>query len=328
MFPACALFYATLRRGYDVSLVTDDRGDVFCNDITAKVVLKTLRFSPGNFPKTVFYLFRVFCKFLKFWLLKRPAVVIGFGGSFTIVPLLTAKILRSKIVIYEQNAVLGRANRFLERFADLKLTSFELGDDWVQAPAPVREDFLQQRPYECAGALRILIIGGSQGAASLLSIIPGAMETLTLTERQDLEIIQQTANGGIDDLKKIYDGLRVKSTLKPFLHCVAEEMLMSQLVICRSGASTLSELAATGRPAILIPYPRAADNHQLHNALSYKNRKAAWVLEEKDGVAVELGQILREILQNRELLKKASFHMMNGSSHRATDRFVELIERI
>jgi UDP-N-acetylglucosamine--N-acetylmuramyl-(pentapeptide) pyrophosphoryl-undecaprenol N-acetylglucosamine transferase len=96
-------------------------------------------------------------------------------------------------------------------------------------------------------------------------------------------------------------------------------------VICRSGASTLSELAATGRPAVLIPYPDSSDDHQFHNAVYYKNKKAAWVLREDADTPEELNGILRQILQKRELLKSASLHMMNRSARHATESFMRLI---
>jgi UDP-N-acetylglucosamine--N-acetylmuramyl-(pentapeptide) pyrophosphoryl-undecaprenol N-acetylglucosamine transferase len=328
MFPACALFNAIRKRGNDVTIITDVRGNTYCGEISQKVVLNTIRFSYRNLFRVMYYSLLAFLKVCKFWFRMRPDVIIGFGGIFTVIPLLIAKIFGSKIVIYEQNSVIGRANKFLEKFADLKLTSFRLGVDWKRIPAPVRSEFVRNITYKCDEVIKILVIGGSQGAMSFSNIVPMAVETLSPKERGNLEIIQQVSYGSIDQLKEIYEDLGVKSTLKNFIHNVAEIMLNSQLVICRSGASTLSELSATGRPAILIPYPDAADNHQFYNALYYENKKAAWLLEEKDGIAEKLGSILRQILQNRELLKTASFHMMDDSISRATDDFIEQIELI
>jgi UDP-N-acetylglucosamine--N-acetylmuramyl-(pentapeptide) pyrophosphoryl-undecaprenol N-acetylglucosamine transferase len=329
MFPARALFAAMQEKGYDVSMAIDARGDAFCEDIIAKIVFKTVKFSAKEFPIGIYRSFIIFFKFLNFWLKKRPNLVIGFGGVFTIIPVILSKILGSRIVIYEQNAVLGKANEFLMKFADLRLASFLLGEGWTEVPAPVRSSFVGKRtPYECDGIIKILIIGGSQGAASFSHIIPKALGMLAPEERHSLEIVQQVAYGSIEKLKTIYEHLGVKSTLKGFIHQVAEEMFRSQLVICRAGASTLSELAAAGRPAVLIPYPGAMDNHQLHNAMHYKDKGAAWVLEEENDIERKLWRLLRKILQDRELLKTASFHMMNSSVGHATDRFIELIERV
>ncbi|MDR2724074.1 MAG: UDP-N-acetylglucosamine--N-acetylmuramyl-(pentapeptide) pyrophosphoryl-undecaprenol N-acetylglucosamine transferase [Holosporaceae bacterium] len=326
MFPACALFKALQKKGSDVVIVTDTRGNTFCHDISEKIVLNTIRFSYKNFLLVSYYSLLAFLKFCKFWFGKRPHVIVGFGGIFTVIPLLLSKILGSKIIIYEQNSVLGKANKLLERFADLKLTSFRLDENWIEIPAPVRSEFLKNIPYKCDEVVKILIIGGSQGATSFSNIVPQAIGMLDSRERKDIEIIQQVNYANIDQLERAYQNLGVRSTLKNFVHDIAEVMLNSQLVICRSGASTLSELSATGRPAILIPYPNASDNHQYYNALYYKNKKAAWLLEEKDDVAVELGKILRQILQNRELLKIASFYMLNSSVNSAVDSFIKHIE--
>jgi UDP-N-acetylglucosamine--N-acetylmuramyl-(pentapeptide) pyrophosphoryl-undecaprenol N-acetylglucosamine transferase len=328
MFPAYALFQALQKKRSDVAMVTDVRGSIYCGSVSEKIVLSTIRFSYKNILKVGYYSLLALSKFYKFWFHKRPDIVIGFGGVFTVIPLLVARVLGSKIIIYEQNSILGKANGFLERFADLKLSSFRLGEGWLEIPAPVRSEFTKNIPYECEKIVKILVIGGSQGAASFSKIIPEAMALLNKKERKSIEIIQQASYGAVDQLEQIYKDLGIKSTLKSFVHDVATIMLDSQLIICRSGASTLSELAATGRPAILIPYPNATDNHQLHNALYYKNKKAAWVLEEKEGIANELGKVLRQILQDRELLKIASFHMINGSMDRAADNFIKQIELI
>jgi UDP-N-acetylglucosamine--N-acetylmuramyl-(pentapeptide) pyrophosphoryl-undecaprenol N-acetylglucosamine transferase len=327
MFPACALFLAAKRKGHDATIITDKRGEAFCSNISGKIVLNTVRFSYENLLDIACYSLLTAIKFLKLWIRVRPDVVIGFGGIFTVIPILIAKVLGSKIVVYEQNSVLGKANKFLERFADLKLASFRLNGSWIHVPPIVRDEFIKNsmHEYKCDGIIKILIIGGSQGAASFSRIVPQALATLSSKERENIEIIQQASD--CDKLGQTYKDLGVRATLKQFLNNVAEIMQSSQVVICRSGASTLSELSAIGRPAVLIPYPGAADNHQFYNATYYKSKKAAWVLEENDGIAEELGNILRQILENRELLKKMSSHI-TGISTCSADDFIELVERI
>jgi UDP-N-acetylglucosamine--N-acetylmuramyl-(pentapeptide) pyrophosphoryl-undecaprenol N-acetylglucosamine transferase len=329
MFPACALFDAIRRRGHDVAVVTDARGNAFCEGIEKKVVVDTVRFSYKNLFGLIYYAISASLKFFRLWRGKRPDVIVGFGGVFTVIPLIIAKILGSKVIIYEQNAVVGKANKFLEKFADLKLSFFKLDGKWMETPAPVRSDFVCDIPYECDGIVKILVIGGSQGAASFSKIIPDALGMLNPEDRRHIEIIQQASYGDSEELSQIYASLGVKATLKNFLRDVATIMADSQLVICRSGASTLSELSVMGRPAILIPYPNASDNHQFHNAKRYEDKKAAWVLEEKDGISEKLGKIIHQILENRELLKIASFHMMNDSVSRvAENSFIKLVELV
>jgi UDP-N-acetylglucosamine--N-acetylmuramyl-(pentapeptide) pyrophosphoryl-undecaprenol N-acetylglucosamine transferase len=325
MFPACALYEAASERGHDVTIITDLRGDAFCDGVSEKMVFDTIRFSRGNFLRALYCSLLLLVKFFGFWIQKRPDVVVGFGGVFTVIPLVISKILGSEIVICEQNAVIGKANRFLGKLANLKLSSFKLEGDWKEIPAPVREGFTKSAPYECDGILKILVIGGSQGAASFSKIVPKALAALDSSERRNVEIVQQAGYGEVEELREIYRTLGVKATVKDFVHDVAEIMSNSQLVICRSGASTLSELSATGRPAVLIPYPDSSDNHQFYNALYYKNKKAAWVLQEKEDTGEELGKMLRQFLQKRELLKIASSHMMNDSVRCATESFMELI---
>jgi UDP-N-acetylglucosamine--N-acetylmuramyl-(pentapeptide) pyrophosphoryl-undecaprenol N-acetylglucosamine transferase len=327
MFPACALLEAMKQRGHSVTLITDARGKAFCENISPNIVLDTIRFSFKNILSAGYHAFLTAAKFFRMWIQEHPDVIIGFGGVFTVIPILVAKIFGSKIVIYEQNSILGKANKFLERFADLKVSSFRLDESWTIVSPIVRDEFIKDpvRGYECDGNIKILIIGGSQGAASFSRIVPQALSQLTPEERKSMEIIQQAND--YEELKVIYKEMGVKATLERFLYYVAEIMLTSQLVICRSGASTLSELSATGRPAILIPYPDAMDNHQFYNALHYQNKKAAWVLEEKDGIEKELSEILRQILKNRELLKKASSHIMDHTIRNAANCFVDLVEQ-
>jgi UDP-N-acetylglucosamine--N-acetylmuramyl-(pentapeptide) pyrophosphoryl-undecaprenol N-acetylglucosamine transferase len=326
MLPALALFKAARRRGRDATIVTDFRGDAFCGDISEKIVLDSLKFSFKNFGRTARCSASTLFKFTKFYFEKRPNVVVGFGGVFTVIPLLVSKIFGAKIVVYEQNSVVGKANKFLKKIADLKLASFELDENWTRIPAPVREEFVRSVPYKCDGTIKILVVGGSQGAASFCDIIPKALATLDSKERKNIEIVQQESHGNIDKLERIYKELGIKAIVKSFVSDVADHMFDSQLAICRSGASTLSELSASGRPAILIPYPNATDNHQLRNAMHYKNKGAAWVLEEKEEISKELGKIISRVLSNRELLKNAAAHMINDSVGEAADRFVELIE--
>ncbi|MDR0677655.1 MAG: UDP-N-acetylglucosamine--N-acetylmuramyl-(pentapeptide) pyrophosphoryl-undecaprenol N-acetylglucosamine transferase [Holosporaceae bacterium] len=326
MFPACALFQAMQKKKYNVTVLTDTRGSIFCDDISKKVIIKTIRLTDGW--KTISSFLSVFPKIIKFFLEKRPDIIIGFGGIFTIMPLIIAKILGVKVAVYEQNSVAGKANKFIAKFADVKLSSFDLGKGWKEVRSPVRKEFLQSQPYKCEGKIRILVIGGSQGAASFYKIIPKALKFLSESERQNLEIVQQVSYGNLEELSLTYNKLQVKADLRRFLHNIAEIMNNSELIICRSGASTLSELAATGRPAILIPYPKSADNHQLSNALYYENKKAAWVLEENGEISENLGKIIREVLLDRKLLKNAAFHMKNLATSQTVENFIELIETV
>jgi UDP-N-acetylglucosamine--N-acetylmuramyl-(pentapeptide) pyrophosphoryl-undecaprenol N-acetylglucosamine transferase len=329
MFPACALFAAARKEGHGVSMVTDSRGEIFCADISPKIVLNTVRFSHKKIFSIMLDFASTFLKFFRLWRRGSPDVIVGFGGILTVIPPLVGKIFGSKVVIYEQNSVVGKANKFLEKFADLKLSTFELGNEWMKIAAPVRTEFCKWvLPYRCDGKINILVLGGSQGAVSFAKIIPEALSLVDVRKRKSIEITQQVGKNDLEKLRNFYGNIGIKSTLEEFIRNVAEVMAKAQLVICRSGASTLSELAMLGRPAILIPYPNSSRDHQLHNAIYYKNKKAAWVLEEKDGIALELAEIIQKVLQNRELLKSAAYNMMKSSTDRAANDFVKLIEKV
>ncbi|GHU16347.1 UDP-N-acetylglucosamine--N-acetylmuramyl-(pentapeptide) pyrophosphoryl-undecaprenol N-acetylglucosamine transferase [Alphaproteobacteria bacterium] len=328
MFPACALFEILKERGHSVYMITDTRGDVFCSNIHNKVIVKTIRISRKKAVHAVVGFVRMFWKFLRMWFRDSPDVIVGFGGMFTVIPILVAKCFGSNVIIYEQNSILGKANRLLSYFSDSNASFFDLGNGWKHIPSPVRDEFIKLKdvPYICDEKVRIIIIGGSQGARSFSDIIPMALEKVPLDQRKNIEIVQQVSNEMRQSLEDRYGKLGVQSTLMSFVHNMAEEMSNSQLVICRSGASTLAELSTIGRPAILIPYPGATDNHQAFNAAYYVRKQAAWMVEEKDGIIEKLSSIISEVLVNRELLKLAASNMINSSMSDSRDSFVKLIE--
>lgn len=339
MFPACALYDSLKARGYSVCMITDARGDRFCKGITLsdKVVLSTLRFDIRMLFKLLKDFFRVSLRLRSLWKPAAPDIIVGFGSSFTIAPILVGKSLKSKVLLYEQNSVLGRANKFLERLADYRVSTFAIDEKWKQLPSPVRKDFIEAATrcaanhsggYQCNGRLRIVVIGGSQGAFSFSRIIPEALALLDSECRKQIDIVQQVGVEKIEELKKAYAKIGVNACLLDFVHNIAEEMSKAQLIISRSGASTLAELTTMGRPAILIPYPLAANNHQYHNAVCYKNRKAAWIVEEGEGAEKKLASVIDSLLKNRQQLKDASSNMIGARKKNPTEVFVDYIHEI
>jgi UDP-N-acetylglucosamine--N-acetylmuramyl-(pentapeptide) pyrophosphoryl-undecaprenol N-acetylglucosamine transferase len=304
----------------------------------------------------------MFVKLVKLWLHNKPDIVIGFGGFFTVTPVVVAKLFGAKIVIYEQNSLVGKSNRLLAKIADLKLSTFPIDDSWQRIPAPVRQEFIKNHdiPYhwDDMEKMKIVVIGGSQGAISFSHIIPNAIHLLPEQSRSTIEIIQQIGSIGVQQLKNhlnrntffeiaitncfsskkspsckdileiIYSLLGIKAKISKFIYNISEEMADAQLIICRSGASTLSELSILGRPAILIPYPNSADNHQWHNAIYYGNRNAAWVLEEDGKIENNIAQLISKAMGNRELLKHMASNMIDKSACNAIADFIEIIERV
>lgn len=339
MFPACALFDSLKARGHSVCMITDVRGDRFCKTVapTEKVVLPTLLFSPRGIFKLLRDFTTVYSYLRSLWKTSPPDLIVGFGGSFTIAPIFAGKSVRSRVVLYEQNSILGRANKFLVRFSDFKVSTFAVDERWKQLPPPVRKEFIEaaktastnpSAKYSYDGRIKMVIIGGSQGALSFSLIIPKALALIDLDLLKEIDIVQQVGDKKMGDLHETYAKIGVNARLLTFVHNIAEEMSEAQLIISRSGASTLAELSTLGRPAILIPYPLAADNHQYHNAVCYKNRKAAWIVEENEDAEKKLASIISNVLKNRQLLKNAASNMISGLRRSSTEIFSDYIEQI
>ena len=328
LFPAVALTKELEKRGHDVLLVTDRRGASYCEDIENKDIVFSLRFSLKSLISFGYKAFLMLIHFLFKWRRDRPEVVVGFGGLLTVVPIVIARIYGAKVILYEQNSIIGKANRYLSKLADLKLSTFSIGYGWTVQNPPVRPEFLSRKPFKSKSKIKVLIIGGSQGARSFSKIIPEAMSRLPTKFRKELEIIQQESYGDTEALSQRYSKMGISSKIEEFIYDVADVMEQCQLVICRAGASTLSELSAIGRPAILIPYPLATGNHQLLNAQRYAAKNAAWVIEESPFAAEKLKRILEQIFRNPELLKKAALNIMNGASANASEQFAQVIEQL
>lgn len=328
LFPAIALAEALEKKNHGVTIVTDERGAVYCDQFENKKVYGNVRCSLRGVLSLFFKLTGISFSFWRFCKTRKPDVIIGFGGVFSIVPVIIGKMCGVRTILYEQNAVIGRANRYLSNFADAKLSAFSIGGNWKMQPSPVREEFLKDIPFNGDGKLKILVIGGSQGARSFSTIIPSAVKGLSVEERSEIEIVQQESYEDIDKLKQRYDCLGVKSVIGKFFQNVPQLMGKSQLVICRSGSSTLMELAAMGRPAVLIPYPRAMDNHQRLNAKRYVDKNAAWMIEEDSYASEKLKNILKKILRDRSILKQKAEHMYNRALKNASESFIKVIESL
>ena len=200
--------------------------------------------------------------------------MIGFGGYPSFPPLLTAALLRIPIMVHEQNAYLGKANKMLASHAG------HLALSWKQTAnlptnvtcftggMPVRQAFFDIKPNNLAPGepLHLTVLGGSLGASIFAELLPLAISTLTHDIRSRLRLTQQCRVEQLDALRAAYQELRVTATVESFFDDIPDIMATSHLVICRAGASSVAELAAAGRAAILVPLPSAMDDHQTANA--------------------------------------------------------------
>ena len=216
----------------------------------------------------------------------RPDVVLGMGGYITFPGGMMASLLGKPLIVHEQNSVAGLANRVLAGVADRIATGFpEVINKGVWVGNPVRQDIAQIAPpaerfAERSGALRLLVIGGSLGAQALNEMVPQGMALLG--ENELPQIVHQAGEKHIEALKASYAAVGVEAHCVPFIEDMAGAYAWADLVICRSGALTVAELAAVGVASILVPFPHAVDDHQTGNAKFLVNVGAAFLLPQTD----------------------------------------------
>jgi UDP-N-acetylglucosamine--N-acetylmuramyl-(pentapeptide) pyrophosphoryl-undecaprenol N-acetylglucosamine transferase len=245
----------------------------------------------------------------------QPDVVLGMGGYITFPGGMMAALLGTPLVVHEQNSVAGLANRVLAGVADRIVTGFpDVLKKGVWAGNPVRPEIAKIAPpaerfAERTGALRVLIIGGSLGALALNEMVPKGMALLT--ESQQPQIVHQAGEKHIEALKANYAAVGVQAHCVSFIEDMAGAYEWADLVICRAGALTVAELAATGVASILVPFPHAVDDHQTGNAKFLVNTGGAFLLQQNDLTpeAIALirnysrGQLLEMAEQARSLAK-------------------------
>lgn len=284
LFPAEALTIALERRGVVVDLATDERatryGIAFPARATHLIPSATFR------GRDVLSIMRTAARlslgtFKSYQLLGRlrPAAVVGFGGYPTVPPVLAAVLRRIPTLIHEQNGVMGRANRLLAPFVRVIATGFPgvLDRDPRLAakathtgnpvrPAVIAASHVTYDPPQRPRPLKLLVFGGSQGAQIMADVVPPAIELLPMAVRVHLTVVQQAREENLAAVREFYTRLGVPAEVEAFYPDLPARIAQSHLVVSRSGASTVAELAAIGRPAILIPLPHALDQDQLANA--------------------------------------------------------------
>jgi UDP-N-acetylglucosamine--N-acetylmuramyl-(pentapeptide) pyrophosphoryl-undecaprenol N-acetylglucosamine transferase len=300
LFPAQALAEELQRRAIVVDLVTDMRGDRYGTGFPARHVYRvpaaTLAGrSPAAMARTAFLLARGLAAAYRLLGKARPKAVVGFGGYPTFPPLRAAALRGIPTVLHEQNAVLGRANRMLAKGVTRIATSFEttrfLGPELESKATltgnPVRSAVIEaaQRPYakpEPAGAIELVVFGGSQGARFFSEAVPPALAQLPADVRGRLNVVQQARAEDLEAVVEAYRAAGIRAEVAAFFRDLPQRMSAAHLVIGRSGASTVAELTVIGRPSILVPLPHALDNDQLQNALRLAESGAAWCIGQKD----------------------------------------------
>lgn len=328
VFPAEALAGELEARGLPFTLVTDSRGRQWQGALSRRPIHYIHSASPtGSLRKRLMAMFALALGLFDAWrALGRigPSAVVGFGGYASVPTLIAARLRRLPAMLHEQNAVLGKANRLVLGGAARVATSFArtqyLAPDDRRACLvgnPVREPvrLLRSSPYRAPGEGRvidILVFGGSQGAASFSQVIPEAILSLPSTLRARVRLVQQCRPEDIERVRATYNAAGIVAELAPFFADLPARLAAAHLVIGRSGASTVAELAAIGRPSILIPYPYAADDHQSANARAFEATGACIVIPHASFTAAALASHLNALLEAPQRLAT-----MAGAAHAA-----------
>ena len=324
VFPALALATELQRLDYDVRLVTDNRGMKFQSefgDLQVHVMSAATIYGKG-FLKIPFGIIRVFFSLLSALVLMvrlRPKLVIGFGGYPSFAPGVSACLLRIPVLVHEQNAVFGRANRMLAKLGAYVATSFS---DTIglsertrrrtrRTGNPLRPKVLAEtqsgyRFLSQTRAFDLLVFGGSQGARVLNQVVPDAISRLSDSHKRRLRIVHQARVDDMTDLLARYHDAGVYAEIRDFFDDMPRRIRRAHLVISRAGASTVSELAAIGAPSILVPLPGSLDADQLNNTRDLVSKGGAWVMPQATFVAGRLAARLDDLMNDRNKLSKVA----------------------
>jgi UDP-N-acetylglucosamine--N-acetylmuramyl-(pentapeptide) pyrophosphoryl-undecaprenol N-acetylglucosamine transferase len=346
MFPAEALARELVARGAAVALVTDRRGQAFGAEAFGKsgTAVATHRIRAGRFDTGMIGKALGIAELLlgiaqARALLRRiaPAAVVGFGGYPSVPTVLAAARRGVPTLIHEQNALLGRANRLLaHRVTRIALSFAETArlrerdrSRAVETGNPVRPSVAAVRdmPYVAPNsfeAIEILVTGGSQGARVFSDVVPAALALLPEAMRVRLRITQQARPEDIDRVRRQYAESGIAAEIAAFFDDIPRRLARAHLVIARAGASTVAELAVAGRPALLVPYPFAADDHQTANAAAFACAGGGWAMAQESFTVPRLAQLLGETLAAPDRLAAAAAAAHSQGRPEAARRLADL----
>ncbi|MFN7709648.1 MAG: UDP-N-acetylglucosamine--N-acetylmuramyl-(pentapeptide) pyrophosphoryl-undecaprenol N-acetylglucosamine transferase [Holosporales bacterium] len=299
VMPALALAEEMVQNHHSAILMTDQRGVRYLQQPHA-IGVKLIDTAPPSAGRLRFWLGQLigFWQAVFYLLRCQPRAVVGFGGYPAMPTCLAAITLRIPLILHEQNAIIGRSNRFLKRFARQTILSF----GGKQINVPVRQSLIHGRaqlyhPPKTATPFSLLVTGGSQGARVFEDLIPEALALLPLNLRQNLHVHHQVSSTRLEELAKFYDQNSIRADLKTFFANIQDLLANCHLAISRSGASSVAEAAMLGRPVILVPFPYAADDHQRANALAMADRGAAWVVDQARLTPHQLAMMLANAME-------------------------------
>ena len=322
IFPAFILAQELKARGHECMIIGDKRLLNFISQIPQGLAYKVVNSSTmnGGALKKLVSLVKIGLGFLSsLWILffYKPQILISFGGYVSFPAMAAAVFLRVPVLAHEQNAVIGKTNKILIRwikalsivFPNTKCPDVIDKSKIFLTPNPIKASILKigQNKYpQPKNKIFLLILGGSQGSKILSEIVPNAVLNLPTSTRKKIEIFQQCRKEDVEKVKNFYRGHGIKATISIFFDDLPAKLSKAHLVICRSGAGTVCEILGAHRPAIFIPLPSSADNHQYLNAQNVNRLKAAsWIMEEKSLTMQNLSTLLAKLIMNPEILVQA-----------------------
>ncbi len=342
-FPAEALAAALLARGHRVALMTDARSGGLASPVFAGLERFVVR-GAGIAGRGALRAAKAMLSLSAGTMQARgilarlePSVVVGFGGYPCVAPVLATRLLRRRpaVVLHEQNAILGRANRMLCGRSTILALSFAStarvphGIIRVVTGNPVRPALaaLSAQGYAApADRIRLLVVGGSLGARIFSDVVPDALCRLPAALRARLHVTQQCRAEDLDRVRDTYEGTGIAAELASFFPDMAGLLAGAHLVIARAGASTVAELAVAGRPSVLVPLPGAIDGHQAANARALADDGGAWLVAQHDFSPAALAALLERILADAPALEAAAAVAASHGHAAAAARLADLVE--
>lgn len=342
LFPAHALAQELADRDVTVHLATDERAKRFASEFPAAEIhiIRSATFrgrSPMALLRTLKSLIQGYFQSRKLLATVRPDVVVGFGGYPTVPPLLAASHKGLPTILHEQNAIMGRANRFLAKRVTAIASGFpiqnheSLGD----TPVTVSGNPLRALAHEAAGrayqnaqtdgAFHLLVFGGSQGARYFSDVLPQALSHLQPVERNRLKLTLQARPEDLERTRSALAALEVEAEVDDFYRDMPHRIARSHLVICRSGASSVCELALIGRPSILVPLPGALDDDQGANASQLAASGGATMIRQAELTPKKLAKLLSNAMKDPESLAIQAENAKKAGVPDAATRLADLV---
>jgi UDP-N-acetylglucosamine--N-acetylmuramyl-(pentapeptide) pyrophosphoryl-undecaprenol N-acetylglucosamine transferase len=344
MVPAHVLGQEMTARGYAVSLITDERGlkypGLFDGSPRHVVPSGSLGgLNPIGWISALLSIRKGREAAKAIYRREHPVAVVGFGGYPTLPALLAAFAMELPTVIHDSNTVLGRVNRTLAGRVNVIATAFpnirrlpvRQGGKVALIGNPVRPEIvaLRDRPFPAVdGDLNLLVIGGSQGATVLSKVVPGAVERLPAELKSRLRVTQQCRPEDLEEVRAAYAAAGVPADLATFLQDMPERLAKAHLVIARSGASTVSELAVAGRPAIFVPLPTSTDDHQVYNAQEMVDAGGARMILQSDFTPAAVATAIEQWLGSPAALAAAAAAARSTGRPDAAAKLADIVEAL